>query len=147
MVTPQSGAGFAARSAGAAPAIFPGVRTFFLPAIPPGAHAALYCSSRLTLNLTRAAMRRMGYCPSGRLFEAAACGTPVISDSWEGLDHFFAPGSEILLAETTEDILGALALSDESLAGIAARARALEEHSAECRARDFEAAISAGNPR
>ena len=147
MVTPQSGAGFAARSAGAAPAIFPGVRTFFLPAIPPGAHAALYCSSRLTLNLTRAAMRRMGYCPSGRLFEAAACGTPVISDSWEGLDHFFAPGSEILLTETTEDILGALALSDESLAGIAARARAraLEEHSAECRARDFEAAISAGN--
>jgi spore maturation protein CgeB len=92
-------------------------------------------------------MRRMGYCPSGRLFEAAACGTPVISDSWEGLDHFFAPGNEILLAETSEDVLGALALSDESLTGIAsrARARALEEHSAECRARDFEAAISAGN--
>ena len=120
---------------------------FFVRHVPPGAHAALYCSSRLTLNLTRAAMRRMGYCPSGRLFEAAACATPVISDSWEGLDRFFTPGSEILLAETSEDVLGALALSDESLAAIArrARARALEEHSAECRARDFEAAISAGH--
>jgi spore maturation protein CgeB len=93
-------------------------------------------------------MRRMGYCPSGRLFEAAACATPVISDSWDGLDHFFTPGSEILLAETTEDVLGALALGDETLRLIAsrARARALEEHSADCRARDFEAAISAPNP-
>ena len=130
------------------PADFPWSRNiFFVRHVPPGAHAALYCSSRLTLNLTRAAMRRMGFCPSGRLFEAAACGTPVISDSWEGLDHFFAPGSEILLAESSEDVLGALALSDASLAEIAsrARARALEEHSAECRARDFETAISAGN--
>jgi spore maturation protein CgeB len=128
------------------PADFPwNENIFFVRHVAPGGHAALYCSSRLTLNLTRAAMRRMGYCPSGRLFEAAACGTPVISDGWDGLDHFFTPGSEILLAETTEDVLGALALSDEALRGIAgrARARALEEHSAECRAREFEAAISA----
>jgi spore maturation protein CgeB len=130
------------------PADFPWMENiFFVRHVPPGAHAALYCSSRLTLNLTRAPMRRMGYCPSGRLFEAAACGTPVISDGWDGLDHFFTPGSEILLAESTEDVLGALALSDETLAAIGsrARARALEEHSAECRARDFEAAIAAAN--
>ena len=56
--------------------------------------------SKLTLNVTRAAMAEMGYCPSGRLFEAAACGTPIVSDWWEGLDHFFEPGKEILVAKS-----------------------------------------------
>jgi spore maturation protein CgeB len=117
---------------------------FFVRHVPPGGHGTLYCSSRLTLNLTRAAMVRMGYCPSGRLFEAAACGTPIVSDSWEGLDQFFAPGSEIFLAHSAEDVLGALQLGDEELRamGQRARTRALEEHSAECRARDFEQAIA-----
>ena len=60
-------------------------------------HPAFYCSSRMTLNVTRRAMADMGYCPSGRLFEAAACGTSALSDVWEGLDEFYAPGQEILL--------------------------------------------------
>ena len=50
----------------------------------------------MTLNVTRAAMARMGFCPSGRLFEAAACGTPILSDAWDGLEQFFIPGEEIL---------------------------------------------------
>jgi spore maturation protein CgeB len=69
---------------------------FFVRHVPPAEHAALYCSSRLTLNVTRNVMARMGYCPSGRLFEAAACGAPIVSDCWEGLDQFFTPGNEVL---------------------------------------------------
>jgi len=61
--------------------------------VAPPEHSAFYSSSPLTLNVTRASMASMGYCPSGRLFEAAACGTAVLSDWWEGLDAFFEPGS------------------------------------------------------
>ncbi|HYY25332.1 MAG TPA: glycosyltransferase [Candidatus Udaeobacter sp.] len=113
---------------------------FFVQHIPPPDHAALYCSSRLTLNLTRSAMARMGYCPSGRLFEAAACATPILSDGWEGLEHFFEPGRELLLAQRTEDVLGALSLTDDELQRISrrARARTLEQHTAERRAWEFE---------
>ncbi|MGI4744780.1 MAG: glycosyltransferase family protein, partial [Janthinobacterium lividum] len=78
----------------------------------------------------------MGGCPSGRLFEAAACGCPVLSDAWDGLDHFFTPGDDILLARTTQDTLDALDLDDATLSRIAARARerTLGEHSAARRA-------------
>ncbi|HET6628895.1 MAG TPA: glycosyltransferase [Woeseiaceae bacterium] len=62
---------------------------FFVRHVAPEQHPAFYSSSRLTLNVTRRAMREMGYCPSGRLFEAAACGVPLLTDDWEGLDSFF----------------------------------------------------------
>src|SRR5262249_55730903 len=61
---------------------------WFVHHVPPPQHPAFYSSSKLTLSVTRAAMVEMGYCPSGRLFEAAACETPVVSDNWEGLDKF-----------------------------------------------------------
>jgi spore maturation protein CgeB len=96
-------------------------------------------------------MVRMGYCPSGRLFEAAACGTPILTDAWEGLDAFFRPGSEILVAHDTEDAIRALESSDAELEQIAslARQRTLEEHTAEGRAEDLERAIeeaASGSP-
>ena len=80
-------------------------------------------------------MRAMGYCPSGRLFEAAACGTPILSDWWEGMDEFFAPGSEILVASTSEEAIDAISLSDSELMALsrAARDRVLETHTAGCR--------------
>jgi spore maturation protein CgeB len=111
--------------------------------VPPPDHAAFFSSSALTLNVTRRAMAQMGYCPSGRLFEAAACGTPIISDEWQGLDDFFAPGSEILVARTAEDAIGAMQLPAERLAAIsrAARERALAEHTSDCRAIDLENAV------
>ena len=71
--------------------------------MPPAEHPAFYSSARLTLNVTRRAMAAMGYCPSGRLFEAAACGAPILSDGWEGLERFFRPGIEILIARDTAD--------------------------------------------
>jgi spore maturation protein CgeB len=108
---------------------------WFVHHVPPPCHPAFYCSSRLTLNVTRSAMAGMGYCPSGRLFEAAACETPIVSDTWEGLDQFFAPGSEILIANSACDVTAALQLSRDELKriGMAARERVLAEHTAERR--------------
>jgi spore maturation protein CgeB len=105
--------------------------------LPPAEHAAFFCSSRLTLNITRDTMGRLGYCPSGRLFEAAACGVPLLSDEFEGLELFFEPGREIQLVHDREDVLRALAASDAALQLQAQRARqrVLAEHTAECRAR------------
>ncbi len=104
--------------------------------VAPADHPAFYCSSSLTLNITRQAMTESGYCPSARLFEAAACGVPVISDWWPGLDCFFEPGREILVAHDTECVLAALSLSPLARAKLAerARARVLLEHTAERRA-------------
>jgi spore maturation protein CgeB len=113
---------------------------FFVRHIAPPDHPALYSSSRLTLNVTRRAMAQAGHCPSGRLFEAAACGTPIVTDCWDGLEHFFQPGEEILVAGQTGDVLAALELTDDQLARIARRARerAVEEHCAAKRARELE---------
>jgi spore maturation protein CgeB len=116
----------------------------FVQHLPPPEHPAFFSSSRLTLNVTRQAMAEMGWCPSGRLFEASACGAPILSDAWEGLDSFFEPGREILIAETTEEAVSALDLTDEELKRIAkaSRERTLEEHTSERRAKELENLIS-----
>jgi spore maturation protein CgeB len=118
---------------------------FYVSHMPPPLHPAFYSSSSLTLNVTRAAMADFGYCPSGRLFEAAACGTPILSDTWEGLENFFEPGREILVARSTDEALAALDMSDADLAHLAraARERTLAEHTADARAREFEGLIDA----
>lgn len=119
------------------PADFPWTdNVWFVRHLPPPDHAAFYSSSRLTVNVTRGDMAAMGWCPSGRLFEAAACGCPVLSDVWEGLDAFFEPGREILLARTTAEALDALALPAVELRriGRAARERTLDEHTSDRRA-------------
>lgn len=118
---------------------------FFRRHLPPSDHPAFYCSSALTLNVTRRAMAEMGYCPSGRLFEAAACGVPILSDRWEGLGDFFEPGGEILLAGTAEEAMDALRMPRDGLARIAraARERTLDEHTADRRAEELEAALGA----
>jgi spore maturation protein CgeB len=109
---------------------------FFVRHIAPPEHSAFYSSSTLTLNVTRIAMATMGYCPSGRLFEAAACGTPIISDWWEGLDEFFRPEEEILIAQNSEDVIQALNRNKDELAAIAraSQERALTSHTAAHRA-------------
>src|SRR5947209_8560722 len=113
---------------------------FFLQHLAPSEHAAFFSSSRLTLNVTRDTMKAMGWCPSGRLFEASACGCPMVSDNWSGLDDFFRPGEEILIADTTEDALNVLQLSDAELSRIAtaARERTLTENSSARRAQELE---------
>jgi spore maturation protein CgeB len=118
---------------------------FFMQHLPPAQHPAFYCSSRLTLNVTRRAMAEMGYCPSGRLFEAAACGVPILTDTWEGLDEFFRPGEEILTARGTEEALAALALGPDELGRIAraGRERVLDEHTSARRAEELVRAVEA----
>mgnify|MGYP001332554752 CR=1 FL=1 len=117
--------------------------------LPPADHAAFYGSNRLTLNVTRAEMRRWGWSPSVRIFEAAACGAAIVSDSWEGLDRFLEPGSEVLIASSTEDVIDALELTDREVReiGAAARERVLSRHSNDARAAQFEAEVERARGR
>jgi spore maturation protein CgeB len=109
--------------------------------LPPAEHPQFYSSSRFTLNVTRADMIAAGWSPSVRLFEAAACATPIISDSWPGIEDILEHGSEILLADTAMDILAKLSLPGEGI-GAAARKAVLRRHSAARRAEQFEACLT-----
>lgn len=116
---------------------------YFVNHVSPPDHPAFYCSSALTLNVTRGPMARMGYCPSGRLFEAAACGVPILTDRWDGLEQFFEPYSEILVADSTAAAIDAIEMPRGRLENIArlARERTLDEHTAYHRAIELEEAI------
>lgn len=105
----------------------------------PFEHCAFYSSSRATLNITREGMARTGYCPSGRFFEAAACGTPIVSDWFTGLDSFFRQGEEIYIVRSADDVAAVLQTTDDELAGVARRARerTLAEHTGDARAREL----------
>jgi spore maturation protein CgeB len=116
---------------------------YFVRHLPPSEHPGFFSSSRLTLNVTRRDMAEMGWCPSGRLFEATACGTPVLSDVWDGLDAFFTAGTEILVAGSTEEAVSALDVSEGELRRVAAagRERTLAEHTSDRRANDLLRAV------
>lgn len=111
----------------------------------PPKHPAFYSANRITLSVSRQAMLDWGYTPSGRLFEATSCGTVLLSDPFPGIEQFFVPGEEILVAETTQQALAALELSDAELAQIAAagRARTLAEHTGHARGRQLTTACEA----
>lgn len=92
--------------------------------VPPELHRRFYNQQGFTLNVTRADMVLAGYAPSVRLFEAAACGVAIISDYWEGLENFFEPGVDILIASESEDTLRYLErLSDAERRTIGRRGR------------------------
>jgi spore maturation protein CgeB len=108
--------------------------------IPPEAHCRFYNQQRLTLNITRKDMITWGYSPSVRLFEAAASGTCIMSDYWQGLEDFFLPDKELLVGRKTKDVLSYLnELTDEDLAHIRSRAvkRVLKEHTGQKRAQEL----------
>ncbi|HVV51837.1 MAG TPA: glycosyltransferase [Polyangia bacterium] len=126
------------------PAAFPWTaNTHFLHHLPPSDHPAFFASSPWTLNVTRGPMAAMGFCPSGRLFEAAACGAAIMTDPWAGLDQFFTPGEEVVVAREAEDVMAALELSPNEVARLAARARerVLACHTADRRAAELEAIL------
>lgn len=107
----------------------------------PGEHRGFYNAQRFTLNVTRADMVRAGYSPSVRLFEAAACGTPIISDAWPGLSEFFEPDGEILVAGSHQDVLRYLReIPERDRAALGARAsrRVQAGHTAAHRAAELE---------
>ncbi len=117
--------------------------------LPPSQHPPFYNQQRFTLNVTRSDMIEAGYSPSVRLFEAAACGTPVISDVWDGLETFFQPDREILIARGPEDVLRYLrdVPADRARAiGQAARRRVLSAHTAAHRAAELERYLLENQP-
>jgi spore maturation protein CgeB len=112
--------------------------------LPAAQHRSFYNQQKFTLNLTRRDMIRMGYSPSVRLFEAAACGTPIITDEWPGLDQFYKLHSEILPVRNTAELAACLEMSDDRRLAIAekARLRTLRFHTAAVRAEQFETAVN-----
>jgi spore maturation protein CgeB len=107
----------------------------------PPQHVPFYNAQRFTLNVTRKDMVEAGYSPSVRLFEAASCGTPIVSDVWPGIETFFVPGEEILLARSGEEALAAVRHTPEPerrRIAEAGRTRVLRQHTAAHRARELE---------
>jgi spore maturation protein CgeB len=118
--------------------------------LPPAAHTGFYAAQRFTLNVTRADMVAAGWSPSVRLFEAAACATPIISDDWPGLEAFFIPGREILVARGGDDVVRyveRLSEDQRRAVGERARARVLAGHTAAHRALELEAHVREARAR
>lgn len=114
--------------------------------VPPERHPAFYGQLRFALNVTRADMIGAGWSPSVRLFEAAACGVPIISDDWPGLDELLEPGREILIAHHTADVvryLSEIGSDQRSRIALAGRERVLARHTAAHRAFEFEREVLA----
>ena len=113
----------------------------FVQHVEPCRHPEFFASSRATLNITRSTMARYGYCPSGRLFEAAACCVPIVSDYFEGLETFFDLRTELLCVSNAQEVIAALSLSDRELRRVAqaARERVLSDHTAARRVDELEA--------
>ena len=113
--------------------------------LPPDEHASFYSRQRFTLNVTRADMRRAGWSPSVRLFEAAACGTAIVSDTWPGLDDLLPLGEALLAAQSSDEVVGVLeTVADDRRDEIAATARriVLSHHTGEARAAELAEALS-----
>jgi len=111
------------------------------PHLPPAEHCDFYNRQRFTLNITRADMIAAGWSPSVRIFEAAACGTPIISDRWAGIESLLTPGREILLVSNTQEVVDILrSCGEEERLRMAERAREriLREHTAAHRAEQLE---------
>lgn len=112
--------------------------------IPPQQHRCFYNSQKFTLNVTRADMVRAGYSPSVRLFEAAACAVPIISDYWVGLNDVLKIGSEVLVAHNREEVLRFLQQTSREEAqaiGMRARAKIIRYHSYQVRACELDSYI------
>jgi spore maturation protein CgeB len=113
--------------------------------VPPGDHNALNCSALAVLNVTREDMVANGWSPATRVFEAAGSGACLISDTWEGIEEFLEPGSEVLLARDGSEVAEILAgLSPERARriGAAARERMLAEHTYDHRAEQLEGILA-----
>ena len=113
--------------------------------LPPSQHCRFYNSQKFTLNVTRADMIEAGWSPSVRLFEAAACGVPIISDYWDGLTELFTENEEILIAKSAKDVvsfLNEISEEDRRRIGERARKKVLAMHKASVRARELESYVN-----
>lgn len=113
--------------------------------VPTREHRAWNSSARMVLNINRADMAATGYSPPTRVFEAAGCGSCVMTDFWEGIDRFFAPDEEILVVRSAEDIVAHLrgtSPARSAAIGAAARARVLKDHTYTARAAELESVLT-----
>ena len=112
--------------------------------VPTAQHNALNCSSLAVLNVARDSMAEVGFSPATRVFEAAGAASCLITDAWEGIEHFFAPNSEILVARDGQDVaehLASLTPSRATAIGHAALARCLADHTYSQRAAEVDALL------
>ncbi len=113
-------------------------------------HNRLNCSARFVLNINRDSMADVGFSPPTRVFEAAGAGACLITDQWTGIEMFFAPDREILVARNAEDVAayvrGVASAEARQIAGNM-RQRALAEHTYKLRARQFNSIIAAARER
>jgi spore maturation protein CgeB len=117
--------------------------------VPTGDHRAWNGSARMVLNINRTDMAATGYSPPTRVFEAAGCGSCVLTDAWEGIPTFFEPGREILVAHSADEIVNQLRTTSPERAqaiGQAARRRVLCDHTYTRRAAELDRALTAGAP-
>lgn len=99
--------------------------------VPTGSHNRANCSARMVLNINRESMADVGFSPPTRVFEAAGAGACVITDAWQGVETFFTPGSEILVARNGEEIsrlVRTIPAAHAKKIGSAMRAKALRKH-------------------
>jgi spore maturation protein CgeB len=111
-----------------------------------GDHNRVNCSARMVLNINRESMADVGFSPPTRVFEAAGAGSCLITDHWKGVETFFVPGEEILVAKNAEEVVAQLRAIDAKHSkeiGTAMRARALRDHTYEMRSHQVDAILSA----
>jgi len=99
------------------------------------------CSARMVLNINRDSMAGVGFSPPTRVFEAAGAGACLITDNWEGIETFFAIGTEILVASSAEDVvshLRSLSADESRTIGLRMRSRAVRDHTYALRARQVD---------
>jgi spore maturation protein CgeB len=112
--------------------------------VPTHRHNSVNCSAGMVMNINRSSMATYGYAPPTRVFEVAGAGACMLCDEWPGIEEFFEPGKEIIVIDSPEEVVAALALHDETARrqiGNAFNARALRDHTYALRARDAEQAF------
>jgi spore maturation protein CgeB len=112
--------------------------------VPTALHNAVNSSAGMVININRTSMAAFGYAPPTRVFEAAGAGACLLCDDWPGIGEFFAPGREILIVQSAQDVVSALESYHDaarSQIGEAFRARALRDHTYGQRAVQAERAM------
>jgi spore maturation protein CgeB len=113
-----------------------------------GDHNHVNCSARMVLNINRDSMAGVGFSPPTRVFEAAGAGACLITDQWTGIETFFKPGREILVAANAEQVvsnLRSISPAEATQIGANMRKRALQDHTYQLRARQFDEIVASAS--
>lgn len=112
----------------------------YLEHLPGTNHVDFYNRQACTLIVGRKDRSVLGYTPSRSLLAAAACGVPVLTENWDGIEHFFETGRELYCVSQSQEVLDVLYGTDEYTRlklGSCARERVLAEHTTAHRAQQL----------